>query len=613
MIDILNEMLHCEDLPLLPKGRRTHYEGSIDKTGKNADWDWFLYEDEHREWVLFEQYGAGCVFNFVQHRMPYADDPIFRFYFDGEEKPRFEIRHSQFGEKRPFVRPLADAFCGPYLDICGGTYIRVVRSFVPMPFTTHCKITCNIKLEGNHPGGWGHVIYQAFSDDVPEKSFDPKDPRYTDLEKLMNQRGRNPLRMSRGQTVLKRDITLESGASAVIADFTRGGMVSGIQLRLANFTRSMLQDVFISARWDGHGKNDFELPLGCFFGNELGYNGVSYLMSGMDADGGFYQFFPMPFDKCAELTLINRGSGAVTAEECRVGYTDEFNDLFASSEWGYFRSAPYHAKSCPGYTDSIIGEVSGEKGRVVCAVVTGYPYVEDGRADCEGDVRVHFDGLRTPQIESDGSESYACYGWGFCAPPQCNAMSGYDGERYYAHRDWSMYRASLWEGYPFLNGFRFGIESFAYNNELMNHSGAVLYYGTDGSGFEKLAEYRTDEESLTAAFEGDDDDKLLTLTGDRGKKVSLTVQTNGKTGLLLRRVSDQEKGRQMAEIYVDGEKCAAPWYNPDRNPYIRFLEDEYIIPSSMLKGKESVSIEIVPVPCAEYTSFNQFGIEVFAF
>lgn len=29
---------------------------------------------------------------------------------------------------------------------------------------------------------------------------------------------------------------------------------------------------------------------------------------------------------------------------------------------------------------------------------------------CEGDVRIHIDGIKTPQVESDGSESYICYG-----------------------------------------------------------------------------------------------------------------------------------------------------------------------------------------------------------
>ena len=43
---------------------------------------------------------------------------------------------------------------------------------------------------------------------------------------------------------------------------------------------------------------------------------------------------------------------------------------------------------------------------------------------CEGDVRIYIDGKRTPQVESDGSESYVCYGWGFPTPPEVHPMGG---------------------------------------------------------------------------------------------------------------------------------------------------------------------------------------------
>lgn len=48
------------NLPLLaPAGTEIHYQGSIDKTGGNADWDWYLYEDANREWVVLDVDGPG--------------------------------------------------------------------------------------------------------------------------------------------------------------------------------------------------------------------------------------------------------------------------------------------------------------------------------------------------------------------------------------------------------------------------------------------------------------------------------------------------------------------------------------------------------------------------
>lgn len=128
--EALQELLR---LPLKRSGTRVHYEGSIDKQGGNADWDWDLFRapDEKGEWTLFDVKGAGCVYNFVQHRYPSSPEPTFRFYFDGETEPRFVIRHSEFGEKYPFVEPLASRYIGPVEG--GRGPIRVVRSFVPMP------------------------------------------------------------------------------------------------------------------------------------------------------------------------------------------------------------------------------------------------------------------------------------------------------------------------------------------------------------------------------------------------------------------------------------------------------------------------------------------------
>lgn len=37
-----------------------------------------------------------------------SSDPLFRFYFDGEETPRFSLHLSEFGEKEPFIKPLAE-------------------------------------------------------------------------------------------------------------------------------------------------------------------------------------------------------------------------------------------------------------------------------------------------------------------------------------------------------------------------------------------------------------------------------------------------------------------------------------------------------------------------
>ncbi len=596
MIDELNELLNPKTLPNFRFDRRAHYEGSIDKAGGNADWDWNLYQDGKGEYVLFEQYGPGCVYNFVQHRFIVSEQPTFRFYFDDDTEPRFEIMPNQFGEKYPFITPIADKFIGPKPQETEYSTIRVVRSFVPMPFKKYCKITSDIPLLGNHTGGggWGHVVYHTYTDNEPVSSFDPDDQRYRFLAQKWRTVG--SLQIS-GSAKNVGAFTLKQNSEAVIYDSKTKGAICGMKLQTADFNREDLLNLRIKLRWDSEEKDAVDLPFGAFFFNELGYHKTQYLYAGCDAMGGYYNYYPMPYFENAKITVYNEGR-EIDFLYAQIFESDAEYDRETS---GHFRASLYYPKKHTKGSDSIIATLDNVHGHVAGSIITGYGIEDGARADCEGDARIHFDGLRTPCIESDGSESYSCYGWGFICPPQCNPVSGYDGRDLEIHTDWSMTRLLPGDVYPFNGKLHFAIESFGNNDGDMFHSGAVFYYGEEGAIEEKILEFRRGSETLTAYFEGDDDDIPVTLKGDRGEKITLEVNTDAKE-IILRRVSDQSMRGQRADVYLNGEKLEYPWYCPDGNGIKCWLEDEYRV--SVKTGGRQI-IEIVPV-----NEFNQFGIDV---
>lgn len=92
----ISRLVYPQALPLIDFSAAVNYEGSISKTGDNADWDWGMYKDMNGEWVLLETNGPGCIYNFTQHRYPTSSEPTFRFYFDNEEVPKYEIKQSEF-------------------------------------------------------------------------------------------------------------------------------------------------------------------------------------------------------------------------------------------------------------------------------------------------------------------------------------------------------------------------------------------------------------------------------------------------------------------------------------------------------------------------------------
>lgn len=91
-------MVDIASLPLLDRGISVHYEGSIDKRGKNSDWDWSLYQDQRGEWVIFDVDGPGCIYNLVQHRYMSSSDPLFRFYL--MEKKRLVLVYIYLNSER---------------------------------------------------------------------------------------------------------------------------------------------------------------------------------------------------------------------------------------------------------------------------------------------------------------------------------------------------------------------------------------------------------------------------------------------------------------------------------------------------------------------------------
>lgn len=629
----LSQMCELQYLPLEKKSIGAFYEGSIDKQGGNADWTWELYkEPDKNEWVIFEHIGAGCVLNFVQHRYIKSTEVIFRFYFDGEEQPRFEIKPCEFGEKFPFLEPLASKYIARGARTQVVSYesaIRVVRSFVPMPYAKSCKITSSLPLINSAipEGGWGHVIYHKYSEATDVETFVPNDPDFHKLINLWPQVGRAPLK---GKDTFSSFI-LDPGERKTIFSDDTAGLITGIKLKTQGFSQDNLRDLSVHAKWDGHSNDDVNANFGCLFSNEQGNNKTSYLLAGLDPDGEYYCFYPMPYLKSAEISVENNGKEPVTFELASVSHTREYNSLYKDNKFGYFSTSPYHKRQCTHGSDSIIAEIKGS-GHVVGALITGYA-MEEG-ANCEGDVRVHFDGIRTPRIESDGSESYACYGWGFEAPHQCNPSSGYDGqigERYffgaYQPECWSMTRQLMGDYYPFRSEVRFGIESFGANERDMEHSGMIFYYNTGESREHEIAhieignraseaavKYKrldgaTEPVTKTSFFEGDDDDIPVTFSGYYGGSgSSFEVLLNGDCEqIVIKRVSDQTECRQLAKVYVDGDEITEyPWYFPDHNPFKSWLEDEFIIPSKYVKNKKKLEIKIVPQSCGGKIYFNEF-------
>lgn len=614
------------NLPLLaPAGTEIHYQGSIDKTGGNADWDWYLYEDANREWVVLDVDGPGCIQNLTQHRYLTCSDPLFRFYLDGSKVAQYEVRLSELGMKFPFCKPLADSYIGPYDN--GRGPIRVAHSFVPLPFSRSCKVTTDVRLYGNDrmrgESGWGHIVYHTYASPQTDTAV-----VYTEsLENVrqLKSRGLIPVNAVPADTVVIRRTELQPGAACLLAKADKGGVLSAVRLFADRTDAETLQTLWVEITFDGHGTPDVLCPAGAFFGNSLGYNSVEYLLMGVSG-GMMYNTFPMPFWQSATLRLHNRGKRAFVLAGGTVTVGE---NGYAREAAGYFRNTPYYTRRHVGGEDSRIGSAAGS-GKMVAAHVTCWAE-RPNVISCEGDVHVYIDGERTPRVQSDGSESYVSYGWGFPTPPEAHPFGGYDG---LSDNPWSMTRLCILDSYPFNSSISFNIESGEHNNQYLEHAGTIFYYGQDepretltDSVFTADARSRRRHgcrisgshgvERATSVYEGTYNKVEIEhsfVSYGEGSQLSFRVCTDpDNDGVRLLRTSNQRLPRQLAEVYVCGSRVEErDWYHADGNPHMQWLDDSFVIPARYTRGRSSLDIRIVPKTAGGATAWTDVAYRVYS-
>ena len=269
---------------------------------------------------------------------------------------------------------------------------------------------------------------------------------------------------------------------------------------------------------------------------------------------------------------------------------------------GYFTASPYYppTDNTPGQ-NSVIAAVTG-CGHMVYGVISGY----DIQCGCEGDVRVFLDGVSSPVVESDGSESWGSYGWGFVCPPQSNPFSAYNGIPG-DNNNWSELRLTYTDSYPFRSSLRFELEHGCQNDGGGRHSGQVFYYGMPETAEVLCATVTPDSPAYTAdgrretgenRFENGIHEQYRSYTCVRDmhrSQFTVPIPADNR-GIVLKRVSLQDRGRQCATVYVNGQQVTErQWLFADSNPIYSLLEDSFTVPAHYTAGQEQLTVTVEPV------------------
>ncbi|HZS53537.1 MAG TPA: glycoside hydrolase family 172 protein [Bryobacteraceae bacterium] len=200
------------------------------------------------------------------------------------------------------------------------------------------------------------------------------------------------------------------------------GVISHIWFTIAAPNTYHLKEIVLRIFWDGNPKPSVEVPVGDFFGLNLGiYNVYQSAFLNCSSVKALNCYFAMPFRRSARIAVTNEGSSAVGAFYSNIDYqlAPELPDRALYFHAQYRQMTPNIAvKYAPGAKElNLYGKQNyvfmETKGSGHLMGVTLGVLQNAERWMGEGDEMVFVDDDSKPIITGTGSEDYFCGAWDF--------------------------------------------------------------------------------------------------------------------------------------------------------------------------------------------------------
>ncbi len=555
----------------------------IQKDGKTYPIDDF--EKGRRRAVLFDAVGPGAIqaiWGLGEHDIRIEADGAT--IVDAAQDDFFQGRVPGFPE------PLVHKEC-----VASGPWRCVANwSFVPIGFHDRCRITTR------HPSPFYHVIAERYRDPARAVRWSPDQ----DLSVLKEEWARSGEDLPGGSALHEERGTcdLAPGAAADLLDLRGAGAVVSLRVTIPDAARDIVESLWLRMDWDG-GAVDVEAPVNFFFGAAVRWRDIPSLLVGIHGGEGHCRF-PMPFWESARIQIQNRGPKPVSGIGHAVAWRAE---PYPADRAGHFRTRFQEGPTTRG-RDWIFLETPGQ-GQYV-----GVVHRLIGGHYCEGDIRFHIDGSRSPAFYGTGTEDYyhqACWPnrdnntpFHGCVGDVAEEAKGTPGKTFYDFPA-CYYRFHLEAPVRFQTGIVCGIEHGGVNDTDSRYASLTFYYVRDRAGLvqtDAVAFSGEGVETVDSFFEGDDDDVAVKCailkTKEPVERVLKVDPVNA--GMRLRRVLDQSMGPQRAEVSVDGAP-AGTWYDPDQNIYKHLAESDLELPPALVRGKASIRVTFRPKPGATWS------------
>ncbi len=598
-----------ETLPLLQLHSRTRQTSSHDLTGGNQDGfrrGTQFYVDEQGDYVVFDDYGPGCVY-----RMWFTGFTSWlgriKIYVDDLDKPVIDKNFIRFflGFNQLFKFPRVYFFH----QSSGG-----FASYVPICYQKRCRIALSMKPE------FFQITSRRYDADTKVQPFSQtRNVDNWDRQWSAENLGKDPKGVN-ATHAYKSSASVSPEKTEDLLVIEGAGAIWSIRIKIEPFEQRVIDNLYLKAWWDDEDKASIDVPVNEFFGAYYIHDTPRSLLIGRDDGDYYYCYFPMPFWSKARIAIKNRGDDPVEIEADIEAMLVPMRGPY-SSKAGYFRA--YYAKEKP----TVIGKdfiALDTDGAGHFVGITHTMESSSGQDYMEGDERIYADGSASPALYGTGTEDYYNGGWYYILGTFAQALHG--APTHISEPGFDMatsYRMHLGDTIPFAHGFRFGIEHDRGNTIAGDDYHAVAYYYHNprvrtqrsdtldiGNAESEASHNYQDSNAVTTDFiqsyyEGDSDQDSVR---DRGRIIadscsfSMTIDP-ANDRVFLRRLYDQLNGLQTARVLVAGHN-AGTWFDLAHNPHKRFADSDFLIPASLTKGRESILIRLENIGPAPWTQFR---------
>lgn len=381
--------------------RRSKTPTAPDGWFANDDWSQFIRSEEHqgrREWVMMDATGPGAVVRFWTAGK--LATGTVRFYLDGAAEPSIAAE-------------LQDLLCGrgviPHLLAIENPK-QAGNSYLPIPYSKHCKITYE-EVDPKNPTGpppqrWYNIEYRTYPADTSVKSFSMEDLKSAKTmvgqvqTALAGQENTSPGQ----QASLDREI--EPGKAADLTLPSGSAALRQLEIHPSTTDAQALRSLVLRIEFDG--EQTIWCPLSDFFGSGVGVNVLKSWQRSVSQDGTMICHWVMPYKTSARLSLLNLGKQKIGVKlKASVGaWKWDERSMHFHANW-----RQQHSIATQPRTDWNYITATG-KGVYVGDTLCVFNPVSGWWG--EGDEKIRVDGEAFPSHFGTGTEDY--YGYAWCDP-----------------------------------------------------------------------------------------------------------------------------------------------------------------------------------------------------